>query len=213
MAIQIASQPDDRDSRRSWRHQLPTLQGERVVLRQLRPSDAAPLFATMTTADVARFISAPPPSVAAFERFIEKTAEKQADGRLACFAVTRSGHGDSPIGLFQVRELEPSFRTAEWGFAIGSPFWGTGLFEEAASLVLAFAFDTLGAHRMEARAAVKNGRGNRAIQKIGGVPEGVLRQAFLCEGEYVDQIVYGIVDSEWRAARRGVARPRLQLVH
>lgn len=213
MAVQIASQPNSLDSHQSWRDQLPTLQGERVVLRQLRAADAAPLFATMTTADVARFISAPPPDVPAFERFIEKAAERQSEGRLACFALTRRGHDDSPIGLFQVRELEPSFRTAEWGFAIASPFWGTGLFEEAASLVLAFAFEVLGAHRMEARAAVKNGRGNRAIQKVGGVPEGVLRQAFLCDGEYIDQIVYGIVDSEWRAARRGIARPRLQLVH
>jgi RimJ/RimL family protein N-acetyltransferase len=88
---------------------------------------------------------------------------------------------------------------------------GRGLFQEAAELVLAFAFNTVGVHRLEARAAAKKGRGNRALQKMGAVAEGVLRQAFLCCGEYVDQIVYGMVDSEWRRARGRTCR--LSLVH
>src|SRR5207302_6943996 len=40
-----------------WRQQLPVLTGKQVVLRQLRTSDAAPLFAMLTTEDVARFIA------------------------------------------------------------------------------------------------------------------------------------------------------------
>jgi RimJ/RimL family protein N-acetyltransferase len=131
---------------------------------------------------------------------------QQRAGALACYVVTLPGR-DTAIGLFQVRELEPRFRCAEWGFAIGSPFWGSGVFEEAAELVMRFAFDTLGVHRLEARAAVSNGRGNRALQKVGAVAEGVLRQAFLCGSEYMDQVVYGIVESEWRAARSAACPP------
>jgi RimJ/RimL family protein N-acetyltransferase len=43
------------------------------------------------------------------------------------------------------------FSTAEWGFAVGSAFWGTGVFRESAELLLAFAFETIGVHRLEAR--------------------------------------------------------------
>ena len=212
MGVQIFSQPAELGAGPDWREQLPTLHGERVVLRQMRASDAAALLAMITPQEVSRFISAPPGTVAAFEGFIARAHALQALGTMACFVVTRKGH-DTAIGIFQVRETEPRFQGAEWGFAIDSPFWGTGFFEEAAELVMSFAFETLGVHRLEARAAVRNGRGNRALQKIGAVPEGVLRQAFLCGDEYVDQMVYGLVDSEWRATRirGGIAQP--QRVH
>ena len=49
----------------------------------------------------------------------------------------------------------------------------------APRLVLTFAFDVVGVHRLEARAAVQNGRGNGALRKIGAVQEGILRKSFL----------------------------------
>jgi RimJ/RimL family protein N-acetyltransferase len=113
---------------------------------------------------------------------------------------------DSAIGIFQVRELEPGFGTAEWGFAIGSPYWGTGVFQEGAALVLDFVFETIGVHRLEARAAVQNGRGNGALLKMGAVQEGLLRKSFLRNGVYLDQVLYGLVDEDWRA-NRPASRP------
>jgi RimJ/RimL family protein N-acetyltransferase len=187
-----------------WRQALPTLRGEQVVLRELRASDAASLFALLTTEEVARFISPPPSSVEGFERFIDWTSRQRAAGTYACFAVTLAGF-DTAIGIFQVRETEPHFGTAEWGFAIGSAFWGTGVFLDGADLVLDFAFATLGVHRLEARAAVRNGRGNGALQKIGAVQECVLRQSFQKNGDYLDQVLYAMVDVDWRAMRASAA--------
>jgi RimJ/RimL family protein N-acetyltransferase len=111
-----------------------------------------------------------------------------------------------PIGLFQVRELEPNFATAEWGFAIGSPFWGSGVFVDAANLVVEFAFDELGTHRLEARAAIGNGRGNGALRKIGALQEGVLRKSFLRNGVYQDQVLWAILDEDWRRGRSSWSR-------
>jgi RimJ/RimL family protein N-acetyltransferase len=184
-----------------WRQRLPVLGSGQVLLRELRTSDAASLCALLTTAEVSRFISPPPSSVEGFERFIAWTHRQRTAGTYACFAVTVAGY-DTAIGIFQVRELEPTFKTAEWGFVIGSPFWGTGVFSDAAPLVVQFAFDTIGVHRLEARAAVQNGRGNRALQKIGAVQEGVLRKSFLHNGEYLDQVLYAIVEDDWRGMRQ-----------
>ena len=186
-----------------WQQGLPTLTGEQVVLRELRASDAASLFALLTTEEVARFISPPPTSVDGFERFIAWTLRQRTAGTYACFAVTLRGF-DTAIGIFQIRQLEPGFGTAEWGFAIGSPFWGTGVFEDGADLVLDFAFDTIGVHRLEARAAVPNGRGNGALQKIGAVQECVLRKSFQRNGQYLDQVLYAILDSDRREATAAV---------
>src|SRR5204862_3993927 len=133
-----------------WQRGLPVLTGEQVRLRELRASDAPSLFALLTTEEVARFISPPPTTVEGFERFIAWTLRQRAAGTYACFAVTLQGF-DTAIGIFQVRETEPGFGTAEWGFAIGSPFWGTGVFEEGARLVLDFVFETVGVPRLGAR--------------------------------------------------------------
>ncbi len=181
-----------------WRQSLPVLTGQQVILRELRASDAPALFAMLTTQEVSRFISPPPSTVDGFERFIAWTIRQRVAGTYVCYAVTLKGF-DSAIGIFQVRELESGFATAEWGFALGSAFWGMGLFADGAELVLEFVFETLRVHRLEARAAVRNGRGNSALQKMGAVQEGVLRKSFLRNGEYLDQVLYAIVEDDWRA--------------
>ena len=187
-----------------WRRALPLLHGDDVVLRELRPSDASSLFELLTTEEVARFISPPPTTVEGFQNFIAWTLRQRTAGTYACFAVTLRGC-DGAIGIFQVRQTGTAFESAEWGFALGSPFWGTGVFREAAELVLRFAFETLGVHRLEARAAVLNGRGNGALQKIGCVQECVLRKSFLRDGKYLDQVLYAMIDADWRRSRAAAA--------
>ena len=95
------------------------------MLRELEISDAPSLFAMLTTEEVSRFISPPPTTVEGFERFITWARAERAAGRYACFAVVPQGT-TTAIGLFQVRQLEPGFATAEWGFALGSEYWGNG---------------------------------------------------------------------------------------
>jgi ribosomal-protein-alanine N-acetyltransferase len=176
----------------NWHRGLPSLTGALVSLRELRLSDAPSLFAALTGMEVSRFISPPPHSVDGFEEFIAWTHRQREAGHYLCFAVMPKG-SDSVIGLFQVRSLEPAFGTAEWGFAIASEFWGTGMFLDGARLVLDFAFGVIGVHRMEARSTLRNSRGNGALRKLGAVQEGVLRRSFLRNGEYLDQSLWTIM--------------------
>ena len=127
-----------------------------------------------------------------FEQFITWAIDRQRQGKVAFFAVTLRG-SDTPVGLFQLRGLDATFTTAEWGFALGSPYWGTGLFPQGAALTLDFAFETLGVERLEARSMVANARGNAALRKVGATPEGLLRQSFEKAGRRHDQ--YPLVDS------------------
>jgi RimJ/RimL family protein N-acetyltransferase len=182
-----------------WREKLPVLRADGIMLRELQVEDAPSLFAMLTTEEVSRFISPPPSTVEGFEKFIRWTQRQRAAGEYVCFAVVPEGM-TAAVGLFQVRSLEPGFASAEWGFAIGSPYWGSGLFVEGAELVLDFAFNTIGARRLEARSSVENGRGNGALRKLGAVQEGVLRNALFLNGQYHDQNVWSILDTEWSQA-------------
>lgn len=183
-----------------WRAGLPVMQGATATLRELRMSDAPSLLAMLATEEVARFISPPPTTIEGFERFISWAQAQRMAGNYVCFAVVPTGY-DTAVGLFQVRQLEPGFATAEWGFAIGSGFWGRGVFLECARLVVNFTFEDLGAHRLEARSCVRNSRGNGALRKVGAVQEGVLRRSFLKNGEYLDQVLWSILREDWRQAK------------
>jgi len=183
-----------------WRTALPVLTGNKVTLRELEMSDAAPLFAMLTAEEVSRFISPPPTTVEGFEKFITWARAERAAGRYACFAVVPHGM-NTAVGLFQVRQLEAGFASAEWGFALGSAFWGTGLFIDGGQLVVDFAVETLGVGRLEARACVANGRGNGALRKLGAVQEGVLRRSFLKNGQFLDQMLWSILADEWRQTK------------
>ena len=186
-----------------WKRALPVLTAQTISLRELRASDAPSLLAMLSTEEVARFISPPPTTVEGFERFIAWTQRERAAGNYICFGIVPHGM-EHAVGLFQVRHLEPGFATAEWGFAMGSAYWGSGMFLEGAQLVVDFAFRVVGVHRLEARAAVKNGRGNGALRKIGAIQEGLLRRSFLRNGEYLDQVLWTILQSDWQGARLNV---------
>lgn len=194
----VAGIPSSRTS--DWRRALPVLVAPGVSLRELRSCDAAALCDPLRAVDVARFISPPPGTVTAFERFIAWSLAEQRAGRGACFGVTVSGL-EPPIGIVQVRQLEPGFSFAEWGVAIGRPFWGTGVFARAARLLVEFAFDTLGVRRLEARVAVGNVRANGALAKLGAVREATLRRSVECNGVWHDQALWSIVRDDWRDAR------------
>lgn len=184
----------------NWKTALPVMAGSSFTLRELRAEDAPSLLAMLSTAEVARFISPPPASVEGFERFITWTHRERQAGNYACFAIVPMGM-TAAVGIFQLRSLEHGFGVAEWGFAIGSQYWGNGFFVEGAHLVLDFAFDVIGSRRLEARAAVANGRGNSALRKLGAVQEGLLRRSFVRNGQYHDQVLWGILADDWRLQR------------
>ena len=191
--------------RADWWAELPELVSPEVTLRALRPTDAGPLLAALKSSAVEQYISPGPATLDEAAGFIEWTHRARRAGRYTCFGIVPNGTADA-VGLFQIWPLEPTFRTAEWGFALGRPFWGTGLFVESARLVADYAFETIGATRIEARSAVENERANAALRKLGAQSEGLLRRCFECTGGVVrDHILWSLLDDDWRRVRPTLA--------
>jgi RimJ/RimL family protein N-acetyltransferase len=182
--------------------------GERIHLREVVASDAVSLFSQLADdTQVQRHISPPPPSIIAFHGFISWCHRQRAEGQSICFAVVPNGL-EHAVGIFQVRALGLDFSIAEWGFALGSAFWSTGIFEEGAALVAEFAFNTLGTFRLEGRAVTINGRGNGALNKLGAASEGVLRRALERDDMQHDQFIWGLLAEDWRARTGRFVRKR-----
>jgi RimJ/RimL family protein N-acetyltransferase len=183
-----------------WTTGLPVLKGRRITLRELVKSDALSLLSMLSSEEVAKFISPPPTTPQGFEKFITWAHRERQAGNQFTFGMVPEGC-DHAVGLVQVRAIAPRFSVAEWGFAVGSPFWGTGLFLAGARMTLDFAFQHTAANRLEARAVVQNSRGNGALRKLGAVQEGVLRGSLLKDGKYLDQIMWSIVSQDWFQAK------------
>jgi len=183
-----------------WTKALPVLQGRRTVLRELVKTDALSLLSMLSADEVARFISPPPTTPEGFEKFIVWAKRERQTGKQITFGMVPEGC-DHAVGLVQVRAIAPNFSVAEWGFALGSPFWGTGLFLASARMTLDFAFQHTGVNRLEARAVVQNGRGNGALRKLGAVQEGVLRGSLVKNGKHLDQIMWSILSQDWFQAK------------
>jgi RimJ/RimL family protein N-acetyltransferase len=182
---------------RPWQRRLPVLEGRRVILREVTAGDVPALLKAFASPETSRYITPPPSTRPAFERFVDWARNGRREARYLCFAVVLRETGEA-VGVFQVWPLDPGFDVVEWGFVIGPAYWGTGVFTESARLMIEFMFRSLGAQRLEARSAAANARGNAALRKMGAVEEGLLRRCFVCQGQRIDHIMFSILAEEWR---------------
>lgn len=192
---------------RAWRSLPPVLRGRGVVLREVEPRDAGPLLSLLTREEVSRVVAAAsmPGSLEDVVRQIEAARAERAEGRGLCLVCLPESLA-SPVGLFRIGRLELQGGSAEWQFVLAPEYWGCGLFYAAAPMVIDFVFDVLGMHRLEARAAVHNGRAAGALRKLGAVAEAVLRDSLSQQDGWADQTLWTILADDWwaRRGRRGI---------
>jgi RimJ/RimL family protein N-acetyltransferase len=180
----------------SWRTELPTLTGRTITLREPGAQDLGPLVDLLSLGDATRFGIEEPTSDVGVQELIDRAARERASGISVTYVITLSGTR-TLVGVLQVRQLDPSFEAAEWECTIAPSSRGCGIFMEAARLAGSFAFGTLGAHRLEARVLLQNGRANGALRKLGAVQEGILRRSVRYAGEYFDQVLWSILKEDW----------------
>ena len=198
-AVAVLHSPHAGAAAAAWQRALPTLQGLRLTLRELRMEDAPSLLAHLSSEEVTRFISPPPTTVDGFEQFIAWAQRRRGQGRYARFAVVPEGE-DQAVGMFQMHVLDADEQRAEWGFVLGSAYWGKGLFLEGAVMMLRFMFETVGIELLEARSVVENGRGNGALRKVGALRQRALRRSFKKDGRLHDQWLWTITPGQWKAS-------------
>ena len=180
----------------AWRTELPVLVGRAVTLREPVASDLGPLIDLFALADATRFGLDEPVADFAIQQLIEAAPRDRNAGRSFTYVVTLNP-SRAVVGLVQVRQLDPSFEAAEWECTLVPSVRGSGVFLETARLAGSLAFGVVGAHRLEARALLQNGRANGALRKLGAVQEGVLRRSARRHDEYVDQILWAVLKEDW----------------
>jgi N-acetyltransferase len=180
-----------------------TLQGSLVRLEPLRITHAPALYAASRDPQIWAYLAYPQPrSLADMEHHIATfLAEERAGARLPFAVINRhSGRAVGETGYHDILRKEHGLEIGvTW---LASSLQRTGVNTESKYLLLCHAFETLDAVRVQFRTRMANVKAQRAIERLGAVREGVLRNSLpMPDGSYSDRILYSIIASEWPAVK------------
>ena len=178
----------------------PTLTGERVFLRPVSTDDVPGLLDLVADQESARLTG----THETFdpERLREWYATRgQQDDRLDLAVIERAS--GEYAGEVVLNDLNRENRSCGFRIALRPGFQDRGLGSEATRLILDYAFDTLGLHRIELEVYAFNPRAQRVYEKSGFVYEGTRRDALLWDGQWVDAIILSMLETDRGGAGSG----------
>lgn len=115
-------------------------------------------------------------------------------------------------GATRYLNIMPNDRGLEIGGTwYGTDFQRTAVNTECKYLLLKHAFETLGAIRVQLKTDSRNERSQRAIERLGAVREGVLRNHMILPDGYIrHSVFYSILDAEWDRVKRNLEEKMAQ---
>ena len=174
---------------------------ERLVLRPLRPDDLDAVNAFDSLPEVARYLYFDArdrdESRVNLERMIEQRAITKPGDRMS-LAVELAATGDL-IGDVILEWSASEHLQGEIGYVLHPDHHGRGYATEAGRELLRMGFDLLGLHRIIARCDARNGASARVMERLGMRREGHLVENEFIKGEWTDELVYAMLEQEWRS--------------
>ncbi|MEA2518989.1 MAG: hypothetical protein QOF49_1069 [Chloroflexota bacterium] len=173
----------------------PTLTGERVILRPVDVGDLAGLVDLVADAEANRLTGTHATFDEARLRDWYATRGEQTD-RLDLAIVERAG--GEYAGEVVLNDLDRGNRSISFRIALRPGFTDRGLGSEATRLIVEYAFETLGLHRIALEVYAFNPRARHVYERAGFVYEGTRRAALLWDGDWIDAVEMAIVATDPR---------------
>ncbi len=134
--------------------------------------------------------------------FVEQALQNQREGTELPFVIISQETGRI-IGSTRFLGISRKDRGLEIGFTWLTPsVWKTAVNTECKWLLLRYCFEELGCIRVQLKTDSRNLNSQRAIKRIGGIYEGVLRNHMVMRDGYIrDSVYFSFIDKEWQAAK------------
>ena len=179
---------------------FPSLETDRLILREIVPTDAEDLFRIFSDIEVMQYWSCRPyTSVAQAHRLIEEMAEARHLGVSLQWAITLRGD-ERLIGKCGYNEWRKQHRRGDLSYIVAREHWGRRIVSEALHAVLDYGFGHLNLHSVEAGVTPGNEASTRMLERLGFRLEGHLRESFWADGMFVDSLIYSLLRRDWEAA-------------
>jgi ribosomal-protein-alanine N-acetyltransferase len=174
---------------------------ERLELRPLVADDAPALFAIFSDPAVMRYWSTAPWSeLQVALDYIERDRKAMAEGLFVRLGIVRAEDA-ALLGTCTLFSFDEQCRRAETGYGLATSAWGHGYACEAVTALLDWGFSALSLNRIEADIDPRNAASARALERLGFVREGHLRERWIVDGEVCDSLIYGLLAADWKAPR------------
>jgi [ribosomal protein S5]-alanine N-acetyltransferase len=180
-----------------WPDPVPDLTTARLHLRPLRIGDAPAVQRIFSDPEVTRHVALDTmtdlvPAAAAVERVLQSSARREA----IRWAITFPDD-DEAIGNAGFLNISADQRRAELGYDLARPLWGHGFAPEAAAAIVAFGFDVMRLHRIEADILPANRASARVLEKLGFRPEAQLTDYLVIQGTPRTVHRFRLLAPEW----------------
>ena len=147
------------------------LKTERLILRELKISDAEAFFAMDSNPNVHKYLwNKPVQKIEGINEIIESVRKQYVDNGIGRFAMI-SKETNEFIGWaalkYNTEIVNNKVNFYDIGYRLDEKFWGKGYASEATFAWLKYAFETMNIKTMEAAAHSENAASNRILQKIG----------------------------------------------
>lgn len=175
------------------------LEDERVLLRPLTSADLEYFLPyAINEPDTWKYSNVSAKGDEGMRKYVNSALSAREAGKEYAFIVFDKQTG-TYAGSTRFYDIQPAALTVQLGYTwYGEKFRGTGLNKHCKFLMLWFAFETMGAVRVEFRADARNERSIAAMKSLGCVPEGILRSNMpLQDGGRRDSIILSILKDEW----------------
>lgn len=175
------------------------LTGKKVFLRPYKRSDLKYFLKWFNDPEVTQYLLMYlPMTEMAEEKYIEELAARsQTDVPFVIEAI--EGNINKPIGTIGLHGIKSKDHNAIFGIAIGEKeYWSKGYGTEAARLLIDYGFQQLNLHRISSDAFDFNERSIRLHKRVGFKEEGRRRQDVFKNGQYHDEVQFGLLRSEWK---------------
>jgi RimJ/RimL family protein N-acetyltransferase len=187
------------------------LEDERALLRPMKETDLELLLPfALNEPDTWKYSYLSARGEDGMRQYVNDALDGRKDGTQYPFIVFDKKTGEY-AGSTRFYDIKPAWQTLQLGYTwYGEKFRGSGLNKHCKFLLLRFAFEKLGALRVEFRADSRNERSIAAMKSIGCVPEGILRQDMpLCDGDRRSSIILSILKEEWEGGVKDNLAKRL----
>ncbi|KMN48543.1 GNAT family N-acetyltransferase [Chromobacterium violaceum] len=139
-----------------------------------------------------------PRSAADTEAFLWSQVEGNEEGRCAHRVILVDGE---IAGICSLHGINAAHRYARLGYWLADSHVGRGVMSRALALLMRYAFEELGLHRLELGCAPENLRSCRVAERLGFRLEGELRDAQFLNGRFWNMRCYGLLADEWKNRR------------
>jgi RimJ/RimL family protein N-acetyltransferase len=175
---------------------------ERLVIRPLTPDDLDRHHALFSDPDVVRYLYFGPFNREAAREHLERRSvvELPSEGGWINFGVEVQGEGVL-IGELAMGFISSVHAHYEVGYVFDANYEGHGYATEGAAMIVELAFAGLGAHRVSGRLDARNTRSALVLERLGMRREALFLENEFVKGEWTDELVYAVLEPEWRALR------------